>query len=238
MKHWIPILLAIFLISPLGIWQVSKQELTVKQRPSALADTQLIWLDSLTELVYSQNLALKADWHKANSMLGDVVSQKQNSTWILNKMHRYGLWENKVPPQITEETLNQLLKQMAPVPASIVLAQAIISSDWGQSPQARVANNLFNVICYEPECGMVDDQLSAHSQWTLFNNKAGSIRWFIEKSLNQEKFTAFRDQRFKMLKRGAQMNGGWYKAVLPKEITKTIADFSLVYWDQLFVDEQ
>ncbi|MFQ3229691.1 glucosaminidase domain-containing protein [Reinekea sp.] len=237
MKHWKPILLAILLLLPFSVWQLSKQELSVSTVPSGLTDAQLTWLDTLAELTYSQNKLLSSDWHKAHTMLGDTVKQKQNSTWILNKMHRYGLWENNAPPAITDTTLNELLKQMAPVPASIVLAQAIISSNWGQTPQARVANNLFNVVCYEPECGMVDDNLSAHSQWKLFNSKASSVRWFIERSLNQERFETFRNERFKMQLRGAQMNGHWYRDKLPKEISATIAEFHLTYWGQLIVDE-
>lgn len=238
MKQWIPTLLVVLLLLPFGLWQVSKQELTVQVLPKGLSDKQIIWLDSLAELIYGQNKALNSDWQKAHAMLGNVVIQKQNSTWILNKMHRYGLWENNVPPQISDELLAELLEKMAPVPPSIVLAQAIMTSNWGETTQAKVANNLFNVICYEPECGMVDENLSAHSQWKIFNNKAGSIQWFIEKSLNQEKFTAFHVQRFKMLQRGAQMNGNWYLKVLPGDISTTIADYSLSYWDQLIIDEQ
>jgi uncharacterized FlgJ-related protein len=171
-------------------------------------------------------------------MLGDSSSQWHNSTWILNKMHRYGLWENGAIPKITDTNLTELLKRMAPVPVSIVIAQSIISSDWGQTDQAELANNLFNVVCFSPDCGMLDNNLPAHSQWRIFNSKDKSIQRFIEVDINKEKFASFREQRFKMLKKGALMNGFWYRSTLPRNINATIADYSLDYWDQLNIGEK
>jgi uncharacterized FlgJ-related protein len=222
----------------MGIWQVSKHQLTIESLPHDLTDREIAWLSKLTDQIFIQNKQLTNDWLKTNAMLGNAVAQKQNSTWLLNKMHRYGLWLDGTPPEITDSSLAELLKVMAPAPPSIILAQAILSSDWGRTDEAKLANNLFKAVCYKPECGMTDDQLPAHTQWRLFNNQTQSIQWFIENGLNQEKYDSFREARFEMMSRGTLMNGWWYRDELPTAIVVTITDYDLGYWDQLLLDEQ
>ncbi|MDN3648800.1 glucosaminidase domain-containing protein [Reinekea marina] len=231
MKHWCAVILFTLLSAPLIGWQLSKQSLTADSPSDGLSDDQINWLNRLSSLVEAENKQLESHWSKAHSMLGNSVLQQQNGTWLLNKMHRYGMWKNGVPTKISDDSIKELLKLMAPVAPSIVLAQAIHSSDWGRTPQARVANNLFNIRCYTPECGLLDNQLTAHTQWKIFNHPSASVRWYLEKGLTGAEFSEFRSDRFKMLMRGANMPGQWFKPTLPKHIHTTIEEYQLNYWD-------
>ena len=47
-----------------------------------------------------------------------------------------------------------LLNRVDFIPSKLVLAQAIVESEWGKSRFAIEGNNYFGIHCYKPGCGM------------------------------------------------------------------------------------
>ncbi len=56
--------------------------------------------------------------------------------------------------EVTLPLVNELLRRVDTVPASLVLAQSAKESGWGTSRFAREANNLFGVRCFSAGCGL------------------------------------------------------------------------------------
>lgn len=75
--------------------------------------------------------------------------------WLLYLCARYNV---KNPNFTKDETWDELLNRVDIVPNSLVIAQAIDESDWGQSRFAQNANNYFGVWCYSPGCGLMPRQ--------------------------------------------------------------------------------
>lgn len=55
---------------------------------------------------------------------------------------------------IASHHIDELLRRMDVVPASLILAQAANESAWGTSRFARDAYNFFGIWCFEPGCGI------------------------------------------------------------------------------------
>jgi|SRR5690554_1256036 len=66
--------------------------------------------------------------------------------------------EVKTPPA---EQIQQLLKRVDIIPASMVVAQAAAESGWGTSRFAQQAQNLFGQWCYNKGCGLVPKRRAA-----------------------------------------------------------------------------
>jgi len=79
------------------------------------------------------------------------------------------------------EIIETLLIRVAPVPPSLVLAQAAIESAWGTSRFAREGNNLFGQWCYKKGCGMVPLQRSAGTKHEVarFDSAAEAVAAYM-----------------------------------------------------------
>ena len=80
---------------------------------------------------------------------------------LLQLAERYGVDSKALDNQ---QLIDQLLLRVAPLPPSLVLAQAAIESAWGTSRFAREGNNLFGQWCYQKGCGIVPLRRSAESR--------------------------------------------------------------------------
>ena len=80
---------------------------------------------------------------------------------LLQLAERYGVDSKTLDNQ---QIIDQLLLRVAPLPPSLVLAQAAIESAWGTSRFAREGNNLFGQWCYQKGCGIVPLRRSAESR--------------------------------------------------------------------------
>jgi len=88
------------------------------------------------------------------------------------------------------------------VPREIILAQAIIESDYGTSRFAKEGNNLFGVMTFnldEPHLKPYKDENSKFGA-RVYPNKCDSVKHYIFVLNNSSAFEDFRELRYKMLK--------------------------------------
>ena len=93
-----------------------------------------------------------------------------------------------------QQTIDMLLLRVAPLPPSLVLAQAAIESAWGTSRFARQGNNLFGQWCYQKGCGLVPLRRSADSKHEVakFDSVAAAVEAYLH-NLNTHR--AYKDLR-------------------------------------------
>ena len=93
-----------------------------------------------------------------------------------------------------QQMIDQLLLRVAPLPPSLVLAQAAIESAWGTSRFARQGNNLFGQWCYQKGCGLVPLRRSAESKHEVakFDSVAAAVEAYLH-NLNTHR--AYKDLR-------------------------------------------
>ena len=88
------------------------------------------------------------------------------------------------------------------IPRAIILAQAIIESDYGTSRFAMEGNNLFGVMTFnldEPHLKPYKDENSKFGA-RVYPNKCESVKHYISVLNNSSAFENFRELRYKMIK--------------------------------------
>tara|TARA_R110002051_G_scaffold39574_1_gene83276 strand:+ start:1190 stop:1786 length:597 start_codon:yes stop_codon:yes gene_type:complete len=88
------------------------------------------------------------------------------------------------------------------IPRAIILAQAIIESDYGTSRFAMEGNNLFGVMTFnldEPHLKPYKDKNSKFGA-RVYPNKCESVKHYISVLNNSSAFENFRELRYKMIK--------------------------------------
>ncbi|NVK86483.1 MAG: glucosaminidase domain-containing protein [Gammaproteobacteria bacterium] len=93
-----------------------------------------------------------------------------------------------------ESIINTLQRRVAPIPKSLILAQAANESAWGRSRFALEGNNLFGQWCFEPGCGLVPSDRPAGKRYevAMFRAPIDSIRSYV---MNLNTFSAYRELR-------------------------------------------
>lgn len=81
---------------------------------------------------------------------GETLSKRERNR-LSGLLKKYRI---KAAGEPTETTVDELLKRVDVVPASLILAQAANESAWGTSRFATQANNFFGIWCFEPGCGV------------------------------------------------------------------------------------
>ena len=107
---------------------------------------------------------------------------------------RYGLKNDELD---NSEIIEKLFIRVAPIPPSLVLAQAAIESAWGTSRFAREGNNLFGQWCYKKGCGMVPLQRNAGTKHEVarFDNTAEAIEAYLRNLNTHSAYKALRMRR-------------------------------------------
>ena len=77
---------------------------------------------------------------------------RKHSRWLKSLADSYGLGNASL---LEPATWKELSGRVDIVPESLVLAQAALESDWGQSRFAREGNNFFGHHCNRPGCGII-----------------------------------------------------------------------------------
>jgi len=103
----------------------------------------------------------------------------------------------KVEGDIEESTVEELLKRVNTIPASLVLAQAANESAWGTSRFARKGNNLFGQWCYVKGCGIVPKHRSKHQKHEVakFSSVQHSVASYMLNLNSQFSYDVLRDIR-------------------------------------------
>ncbi len=121
----------------------------------------------------------------------NTLTAQQSST-LLNLAKKYKV-ETQAPAKIIEE----LLKRVDSIPASLVLAQAANESAWATSRFARKGNNLFGQWCYVKDCGLVPKQRSKgqHHEVAQFKSVQQSIESYMRNLNSQYSYEDLRTLR-------------------------------------------
>jgi len=96
---------------------------------------------------------------------------------------------DKVPDKLFEKydvesgNVNELLRRVDVVPASLVLSQAALESGWGTSRFARNGNNFFGMRTYNKDVKGIDPKEADGFKVIVFKNIAASVRAYM-KNLN------------------------------------------------------
>ncbi len=102
-----------------------------------------------------------------------------------------------------------LLTRVAPIPNSLVIAQAVNESAWGTSRFARNGNNYFGQWCYSQGCGLIPLQRDADGDYQLrtFPNALSSVKSYMNNLNTTEPYATFRHQREALSNSGKPLTG-------------------------------
>ncbi|NNJ92804.1 MAG: hypothetical protein HKP55_14095 [Gammaproteobacteria bacterium] len=98
----------------------------------------------------------------------------------LNELCKAYKIESGVTP--TAVLINQLLKRVDIIPASLTLAQAANETGWGTSRFAKEANNYFGIWTYEADKGLKPRKRAADKKHYVrrFSSPAESVRYYMK----------------------------------------------------------
>jgi Bax protein len=111
--------------------------------------TMLPMVNKQNQFIYQQRqslLQLQTTWNDQ----GQLPSNDMKWLFGLAKSYKVAKFNPRYPKDWTT-----LLNRVNTLPVSMVLAQAIVESYWGQSRFAKQGNNLFGVWCYYRGCGLI-----------------------------------------------------------------------------------
>lgn len=111
--------------------------------------------------------------------------------------------------RVTPIEVQQLLKRVDEVPASLALAQAAMESAWGTSRFATEANNLFGQWCYVEGCGLVPLQRSAGSKHEVakFDSAADAVASYLRNINTHYAYQDLRDRRAELRQTDSPVSG-------------------------------
>lgn len=122
-------------------------------------------------------------------------------------------------PEEFRYQVDQLLMRVDKVPEELVLAQAVLESEWGRSRFAQEANNFFGIRCFKPGCGILPEGISdATFMVRAYDTPLDGVRDYL---YNINVGRAYRDFR---TKRAQQRNVGTFPKTL--ELAQTLHGYS------------
>ncbi|WMS88649.1 glucosaminidase domain-containing protein [Pleionea litopenaei] len=140
--------------------------------------------------------------HRAEvSKLFDIYQQKESlskrqwqKVYTFAKMYRIDDYQQAPKDQL----FDILLRRVAPIPQSLVLAQAANESAWGRSRFALEGNNLFGQWCFKKGCGLIPNDRPEGKSYevAVFKKPIDSVRSYV---MNLNTFDAYRELREKRL---------------------------------------
>lgn len=136
---------------------------------------------------------------------GKPLNSKQSATVArLAKKYRARL-DGKPTPAV----MNDLLRRVDIVPASLVLAQAANESAWGTSRFARQGNNFFGIWCFSPGCGFTPrsrDEGLVH-EVMRFDSVQHGVNYYLRTINSNPAYAELRRIRERTRERGEPITG-------------------------------
>ncbi len=126
--------------------------------------------------------------------------------WLINLADEYEIDTSNLE---SLATWNALLKQVDIVPNSLVIAQAINESAWGQSHFAKQGKNYFGIWCYTAGCGIVPSLRSPGSTYEVqqFPTALDSVITYMHNYNTHNLYHGFRDSRFDLRRLNEKVTG-------------------------------
>lgn len=173
-EKWLPLLLTVFLgnqepvVEPApqnllpenGLQTVAVGKAVTNETPDfgAYKDVKAkkqAFFDYMLPMVRAENAAIR----KNRAFIMGLQSRLESDQNLRGGEHQtlkqlFTRYRLKLPEQVTSAHLDDLLKRVDVVPASLVLAQSANESGWGTSRFAVEANNFFGIWCFTEGCGL------------------------------------------------------------------------------------
>lgn len=206
----------------------------VKQKKTAFFEYMLPLVQAGNQSIVEQRGALQ-EMAAENAELPFELSFFQQRH-LLQLAERYGVESKAVDSKAVDsdavnnqQIIDQLLLRVAPLPPSLVLAQAAIESAWGTSRFARQGNNLFGQWCYQKGCGIVPRRRSAESRHEVakFDSVDDAVKAYLH-NLNTHR--AYSDLRVLRAELGTSESGA-----TGHQLAQTLLYYSELR--QVYVDE-
>jgi Bax protein len=156
------------------------------------------FIDRITPLIIAKNAAIIKQRAYLNQLLKQQASDQLSASQqqYLNTLAiTYRVKDKTLPNVIT-----QLLNQINIIPKEIVLAQAIIESQWGESRFYKEGNNLFGMHCFSPHCGIAPRGIKNPTfNVTRYQDDTDSINAYYRNLNRHSAYAKFRKTRQLML---------------------------------------
>lgn len=166
-------------------------------------DMKAAFIDYLTPIVKYYNAGILADrrhLERISSVLaeGDKLSWV-DSRWLKQLSEQYGVHWNKDRPRAV---LRELNRRVDIIPLPLVLVQAAMESNWGQSRFAVQAHNLFGQWCFDTGCGVEPDTRLAGTRHELrrFKTASESVRSYLHNLNSHDSYANLRRIRQRLRK--------------------------------------
>ena len=170
---------------------------------------QRAFIDRLLPVVKQANATVADDRERLLQLFtaqetGKPLSNASQS-WLQHLAARYHVADFSVN-DISSWT--RLIKRVDVVPTSLVIAQAINESAWGQSRFAKEANNLFGQQCRTEGCGLVPAARPDGATYEVktFPTIAGSIKSYINNLNTNRAYQKLRELRFQEREHNTPLN--------------------------------
>lgn len=99
--------------------------------------------------------------------------------------------------KVDDGSVDELLRRVDVIPASLVLAQAALESGWGTSRFARKGNNFFGMRTYRKDVEGMDPKEADGFKVMVFRDIGHSVRVYMKNLNTNEAYAKFRQARAK-----------------------------------------
>lgn len=138
----------------------------------------------------------------------DIMQERKVIKGMINKGAKMSTEERAVLDGLMQryrvqgKDYNMLLTHVAPVPASLILAQAAVESGWGKSRLAQAGNALFGQKTTGPRSV---DAVEDGTRYAAFDHPQQAIMSYVKNLNSHPAYREFRDARAKGIKDGAAL---------------------------------
>ena len=157
----------------------------------------------VNQQIYNQRQYLLQLFQKARQ--GSTLSDSDKK-WVQTLSQHYRVKAFSIQ---SKRSWQQLVNRVNILPLSMVVAQAINESSWGQSRFAKQGNNFFGMWCYTPGCGIVPKRRAPGKTFEVRSYpsiKASIEDYFL--TLNRSRaYSYFRQQRALLEKNKQALSG-------------------------------
>ncbi len=165
-------------------------------------------------LTREQLLIVHTKWLKSHQL------SSRDQLWVQKIAVEYKLKDFNSKDKSSWETL---IRRVDVLPESLILAQAIHESDWGQSRIAKQVNNYFGRFCFTSGCGMAP--IKRHGKGDTheikrFSSLYASVGDYIRNINTHKAYQTLREERSKIHSSKQELHG----STLAKHLTKYSED--------------
>lgn len=154
--------------------------------------------------------AIHTKWSKSQTL------SSRDQTWVQKVALNYKLKDFKSTDKASWETL---LHRVDVLPESLILAQAIHESAWGQSRIAQQENNYFGRFCFTRGCGTLPKNKRSKGdthEIKSFNSLYASVGDYLRNINTHQAYKTLRVERFKLHEKNKELHGSDLVAHLTK----------------------